>query len=920
MRQSEQLGWGPERLRCERLVAPTAIGTARPTFSWRMPVGAGSEVQAAYQLVVATAPERVGPERAGPGADAWDSGWVESRAAQAGYAGRPLESREALFWSVRLCTVSGGTSSWSAPGRFGAGLLHRRDWSASWVVRPYGDRREDRAAYLVRRRFRSGPDPRRARAFVSALGVYELRVNATLVGDGLLRPGWTDYRRRAQYQAIDVTSAIRQGENVIEAVLAPGWYAGRIASQAAVDSTQPVPLPEFICQLELDYLDGRRVTIGTDESWEWRPSAILSSDLYDGEEWDRRLLPEGNAQVLPGRSAQAAEAPLWEPVECSRGTAAALVGERAEPVRVTSRTQAQVAWRADGSALVDSGRNDTGFLRLTVDEAHGQRVEVGYGEILDSAGQLYRDNLRTARCTDTFICAGGGPEELAPSFSFRGWRYAEVRGISAPERLLAAESVRIGTDMARTGWFSCSEPLVEQIYELMVCSLQSNYVEVPTDCPQRDERLGWMADALLFAPVAAYTYDIAPLMAKWCDDILDARTAGGGFTDIAPRPGARWPGRSLVAGAPAWADAGVQLPWLLYERYGATDVLEAMFPAMRDWLDLVHGQNPDGIWRHDRGNDFGDWVPAGPDTSHDLFSTCWLYRSSVVGARVAGTVGDAPAATWLAERAEIVKRAFLEEYVDAGTGRIADAAVAGTPPVPPSSNPGVVPETQTGYVMALAFDLLEGELAERAGQHLADLVVRAGRRLETGFCGSAYLLSALERAGHAGLAYDLLLRREPPSLGFMVEMGATSVWERWNGLDATGQPETPTMNSFNHYAMSSMLSWLIEGVGGLRPVPGVPALGEIRFAPALTRRLSEAAFGFEAPAGRLELRWAWQGDDRVVGQVHVPPGMSCAIASRVAVDEGPARAVDAQSGADDNGPGHDRCVGGGDHEVVWALS
>jgi len=577
-----------------------------------------------------------------------------------------------------------------------------------------------------------------------------------------------------------------------------------------------------------------------------------------------------------------------------------------------------VKWQNDGTALVDSGRNDTGFLRLKVDQERGRKVVVRYGEILDPNGKLYRENLRDARCTDSFVCAGDGPEELAPAFSYRGWRYAEVSGIRAPRDLLSAESVTVSTDMTRAGWFSCSEPLLEEIYELMVCSLQANYVEIPTDCPQRDERMGWMADALLFAPIASYTYDISAFMAKWCDDILDARTPAGGFADVAPRPSSRWPGRSFVAGAPAWADAGVLLPWLMYERYGDRGLLEEMFPAMKDWLGLVHGENPDGIWRHGRGNDYGDWVPAGPDTSHDLFSTCWLYRSSVVGAKIGELVGDRQTAQWLGGRAEIVREAFMENYVDAGTGRIADPALTGRYAYSQRWAPVVAPETQSGYVMPLALGLLDGRLADKAGQRLAELVIDAGRRLETGFSGSAYLLSALERAGYPGLAYDLLLRREPPSLGFMVEMGSTSVWERWEGLDPGGWPACPTMNSFNHYAMSSMLSWLVEGVCGLRPEPGVPAMGRIRFAPALSRRLSEAAFKFDSPAGRLELQWAWAGDDRVVGQLHLPPGMSGAIAGAVAVDQGREGAT-TQARSEPAGGVDDRAVGGGDHEVIWYV-
>lgn len=904
----------PDHLRCERLENPRGVGSERPAFSWRLAPEAGDERPAAYRVRVASSEALLGH-----GPDVWDSGWVGAASSRTRYGGRPLRSREELFWSVQLRSSSQGLGAPSEPARFEMGLLRRDDWRARWVGRPsLAHLAGSRAPYLLRRRFSLHERPTRARLYATALGLYELALNGTRVGDATLRPGWTDHRRRLQYQVLDVQATLHAGENEVTAMVAPGWYAGRIASRASSDSAAPVPVPELLVQLEIDTDsadsadsagDDSRVVLGTDERWQWRPSAIVSSDLYDGEDWDLRL--------LGGSWWRAGGTESWEPVELTQGTGGVLVAERSEPVRA-SIAPVTIHWRSDGAALVDSGRNDTGFLRLVLDEEPGRRIEVDYSEILDLEGNLYRDNLRSARCAETFVCSGG-EERLAPSFSFRGWRYAEVRGVSSPERLLRAESVSLRSDMTRTGWFSCSEPLLKDIYELMVCSLEANYVEVPTDCPQRDERMGWMVDALLFAPIAAYTYDIGPFMAKWLDDVLDARTPDGGFADIAPRPSARWPGRSFDAGAPAWADAGVLLPWLLYERYGDEEVLERTFPAMLEWLRLVHGKNPEGIWREGRGNDYGDWVPAGPDTSHELFSTCWLYRSSAVAAKVAETLGAERESSWLRSRAEAVRQAFLSHYVDQQTGRIGDEQPTGSHLASRRFAPILASETQTGYVMPLALGLIDGPLADQAGRRLAELVERAGRRLETGFCGSAFLPAVLERAGRADLAYDLLLRSEPPSLGFMAKMGATSVWERWNGLDADGWPACPTMNSFNHYAMSSMLSFLVEGVCGLRPTPDVPALGEIHFAPALSRRLQHASFELDAPAGRLGLHWEWTGADRVRASLRVPPGMRCTIASKVAVEGVPAGASEEGGGSGERLADGARVVAAGEHEVIWRL-
>ena len=900
------LMWVPQRVRAELRANPLGVQSERPRLDWRSPDTTGLSRQVAYQLVVATAADRLGK-----GGEVWDSGWVDSTAPQATYGGPALESRQRLWWMVRVRNAAGGTSDWSEPAFWEMGLLRRADWTASWIRRSeQGHRLPDRAVYLFRRSFSLDAAPVRARAYVTALGCYELVINGITVGDGLLRPGWTDSHRRVQYQVVDLSDHLRAGDNVVGVLLAPGWFAGKISSAGAVeDSSHPdVRTPELLVQVETEYRDGHRSVLGSDESWVWAPSAILSSDLYDGEDWDCRLLRAGWA------GGDVIDSGPWHRVELSTGTSGLLVGERGAPLRVIGVAPVHTSWRPDGSALIDSGCNDTGFLRLRVREAPGRQVEVSYGEVVDPAGNLYRANLRRARCQDNFVCAGGGVEQLSPSFSYRGYRYAEVRGLSGEDSLVGADAVAIGSDMERTGRFRSSERLLEQMHELMVCSLRANYVEVPTDCPQRDERLGWMADALLFAPVAAYTYDINAFISKWFDDVLDARTSDGGFSDIAPRPSARWSHQPPV-GAPAWADAGVQLPWLIYERYGDRELVERAFPAMLTWLELVHRDNPDGIWRHGRGNDYGDWVPAGPDTSHDLFSTSWLYRSSVVGRQVAELVGDAPASKWLAERVKVVRRAFLEHYVDPTNGQVRDLSPGGSSAAQRFA-PVTAPETQTGYVLALAHGLLQGELAEKAGRRLVEMVVDAGHRLETGFAGSAFLLAALERAGSTGLAYDLLLRQEPPSLGFMVSQGATSVWERWDGVDADGWPACPTMNSFNHYAMSSMLSWLVEGVCGLRPAPSIPALGKIRFAPALSRRVHDVAFDLAAPAGLLALSWEWDGDDRVIGTVRVPQGMRCTIAGTVSVDDDVVGAV--AEGADTGRP-RERVVGAGEHEVVWQV-
>lgn len=759
-----------------------------------------------------------------------------------------------------------------------------------------------RAAYLTRRHLVVPVGARRATARVTALGVYELHVNGTRVGDALLRPGWTDSCRRVQYQTYDVTAAVRNGVNVIGAVVAPGWYAGKIGTDRGSRLTPRTP--ELLVALEVETDNGHSITVVTDESWDWRASEVASSDLYDGDVIDLRL-------AMPHWCSPAAgDLGAWESMELSPGTAAPLVPETGPPIRETDNyPPTSVTWLHDGTAVVDMTRNEAGFLRLRVDAAAGTRVRVAYGEVLDVDGHVYTENLRSAACVDTFLCAGGGNEELAPRFSFRGARFAQISGLRGRGDLLGVERVVIGSDVARVGWFESSDRLLNDIYACVLTSQRANFLEVPTDCPQRDERLGWMADAMLFAPLAAYNYDISGFMAKWFEDVLDARTSEGGFTDVAPRPSGRVMFRNRE-GAPAWADAGVVLPWLIYQRYGRRDPIERMFPAMVRWLRIVHGANPDGVWRVGRGRDYGDWVPAGPDTSHDLFATAWLTHSTGIAARMAALLGASEEQAWLAERAATARGAFNREFVDAEAGRVRAPNPVGSPAAARRFAPSVAAETQTGYVLALVFDLVDGDLPARLAERLAGMVTAAGGRLQTGFIGSALLLDALAKGGHPMLAVDLLLRDEFPSLGYMVNHGATSIWERWDGIQPrNGGPASATMNSFNHYCLGSMFRWAVEFLCGLKAGDDV-GFSTFEFAPTITPRLEWTSFRFASPAGEITVRWDRTGESEVVGEVTVPRGATCRIAADVTFGGGRA-VLDPASLPGGN------TVGGGTYRVTW---
>jgi len=758
------------------------------------------------------------------------------------------------------------------------------------------------AAYLTRRRLRLPGGVVKATVRATALGVYELHVNGARVGDAFLRPGWTDSSQRLQYQTYDVTDALAEGDNVIGAVVAPGWFAGKIAADR--DAWRAPLTPELLLALDVETDAGDTVTVVSDESWEWRCSEVISSDLYDGDVIDRRLT------VPDWCLATADDLGAWESMEISHGTAGSLVPEIGPPLAITDTYgAASVTWLAGEVAVVDMGRNEAGFLKLHVDAPAGTRVRVAYGELLDVDGHVYTENLRNAACVDTFYCAGGQDEELAPRFTYRGARYAQITGLRGKGALVSVERAVMGSAVPRVGWFESSSPLLNDIYACVLTSQRANFVEVPTDCPQRDERLGWMADAMLFAPLAAYNYDISDFMAKWFDDILDARTYAGGFTDVAPRPTGRVMFRNRE-GAPAWADAGVQLPWLMYERYGRTDLLARMWPAMIDWLRIVHDANPDGVWRHGLGRDYGDWVPAGPDTSHDLFATAWLAHSTEIAARAAVVLGHTDTGSWLTERAGVARAAFNREFVDAEAGRVRALDPVGSPAAARRFAPAVAAETQTGYVLAVMFDLVDGDLQARIADRLAEMVTEAGGCLQTGFIGSAMLLDALAKGGHAALAFDLLLREEYPSLGYMVNHGATSIWERWDGIQPRdGGPASAMMNSFNHYCLGSMFHWAIDSLCGLKAGDGI-GFSSFEFAPTVSPRLDWSSFRFRSPAGDIAVRWERTEAGGIAGEVTVPEGATCRIASDIVVGDGSAHLDPASRPEGDT-------VGAGTHRVTW---
>ncbi len=725
------------RLRCDYLVDPLGIHSDPPLLSWEVTSTARNQRQTAWQVRVASDRERL---LAGD-ADRWDSGRVASdQTIQIPYGGPRLASRSMAFWQVRSWDGDGDPSEWSEIARWETGLLRAEDWTAVWASLPLppdaplpGGVNDGLDALtpapLLRRSFTVDRPVRRARLYATARGVYEARLNGATVGDHGLAPGWTDYTRRQPYQVHDVTERIVAGVNVLGATVAPGWFAGYVSwgERARHYGTEP----QLLMQLEIEYDDGKRDVIVTDEGWRGSDGPVRYGDLLMGEYHDARL-------ERTGWDSAGFDASGWHPVRLSGLNATPLVGDLAEPVRALEEIESVSATQVGpGKVIHDLGQNLTGRARLRVSGAAGAVVTIRHGERLDSDGRLYVENLRKARATDTYVLHGHGVEDFEPRFTFHGFQYIELTGDPDVIGNAVVSGRFVGSDTPHAGSFNCSSDDINQLAHNITWGQRDNFLSVPTDCPQRDERLGWLGDAQVFVRTATTTMDVAAFFRKWMVDVIDGQRADGAFPDVAPRLG------TLNASAPAWADCGVIVPWTLWQVYGDTRIIDESWPAMVRYLEHLERNNPNGLWANERGNDYGDWLSIDAETPKELVGTAfWAYDASLMAAmaRATGRHGDADRYGRLFRR---LADAFADAYV--------------------SHDGRILGDTQTAYLLPLHFGLLSDDLRDQAVHHLVANIRARDNRLTTGFVSVAYLCPVLTAHGYAYVAYDLLFQDRFPS-------------------------------------------------------------------------------------------------------------------------------------------------------------
>jgi alpha-L-rhamnosidase len=865
-------------LRCEYLVAPLGIDERLPRLSWTIESDRRGARQIAYRIRVARTPEKL----AGGEGDFWDSGRVESNhTTHIAYAGRPLRSRDVCHWCVEVWDEAGNVVP-SQPALWTMGLPEKSEWSAKWIVADPEIIRRDPSAIaptlldcgtpaLFRKEFDVPGQIKRATVYASARGIFELRANGQRIGEDIFAPEWTDYDKRIHYRAYDVTALLNNGRNALGATLGDGWWSGYVGWQetrARYGSLEN----SLLVQLEVELSDGNRLTVNTDGSWTCNTGPILFSDFIMGETYDARRERAGwDAANFSGKD--------WLAAREVAAPTVPLVAQRSEPVQVVEKfTPLSVNEINPGIFIFDLGQNIAGWVRLKVNAPAGTRVTIRQGERLSPDGTLYTENLRRAKSTDVYVCKGGGEEVYEPHFTFHGFQYVELTGLPYRPGSDAVTGCVVRSATPDVGSFECSHPDVNRLWLNGLWGQKDNFLSVPTDCPQRDERLGWMGDAQVFSRTASYNMDVAAFFTKWMIDVEDAQTPEGIFPDTAPRlrEGENFIGLGNLGGSAGWADAGVIIPYTMWRVYGDRRILERHYIAMVKWVDWISSHNPNGLRVNELANNYGDWLCIPSDTSFgthspmkNLLATAYWADDCTKLARIARELGREADAKRFEKMFAHVRAAFQKEWLEPD-GRITT-------------------DTQTGYLLALAFDLLPENLRAAAVNHLVENIKALDWHLSTGFIGISHLNPQLTLAGRADVAYRLLLRDDYPSWLYPVKHGATTIWERWNGWTHQDGFFNPHMNSLNHYSLGSVGEWLFRHVAGIELDPDVHGFQKFVLRPFIGEGLDFARGNYRTLHGEIVSDWKRAGSE-VTWNIQIPANTSAKVyvpsAPNSAVTEG----------------------------------
>ena len=849
-----------KNLTAEHKKDPIGIDILTPRLSWKI-YGTGNDImQTFYSIRVST------DQKFSSGKMVWQSGKTKSEESiLVPYNGPALKSGTRYFWQVMIWDNKGRESKWSETALFEMGLLDASEWKAKWIEMK-GDTNRYSPSPHFRKDFTVGKNIQKAVAYVTSHGFYELHINGKKVGEQVLTPGWTSYGKRLQYQVYDVTSQVIKGNNTIGAFLGDGWYRGTLAwgNNWAVYGKR---LGLFV-QLKLTYTDGSEELVVSDESWKCNnDGALRMSDIYDGEIFDANKKLTG--WDIPGYIDS-----KWEKVIIGNHPFNLIASEGSQVKKIQEIKPIKIFRTPKGSLVADMGQNMVGWVRLKVSGPKGTVIKVRHAEVLDKFGEFYTANLRSAKAQFIYTLAGNGEEIYEPRFTFMGFRFVEVTGFPGtltPDNLTG---IVVHSDMEQTGTYECSNLLINQLQHNIVWGQNGNFVDVPTDCPQRNERLGWTGDAQAFSRTAAFNYNVSPFFTKWLKDVAADQKPGGEVPDVIPD--ILNPQNAKTASPSAgWGDVSIIVPWTMYIVYGDKRLLETQYPSMKRWIEYIRNKSGDSyLWKG--GSKYGDWLFYHPQvnnhtaadgyTEPDFIATAYFAYSTSLLAKAAKELGKTDDEKNYTALYNKIRDAFIHEFVTPA-GRVGTCS-------------------QTSYILALKFGLLPEDLKEKAAKFLVDDIRNRGNHLSTGFLGTIYICHELTDAGYTNVAYDLLLQETYPSWLYPVKMGATTIWERWDGqkTDSTFQDEG--MNSFNHYAYGAIGDWMYRVSAGIEEMK--PGYKEILIQPHTTKNLSYAKASFESSYGTIASGWT-RKDGKIIVHVIIPANTKATVMLQV---DGPAKVTE----------------------------
>ncbi len=839
-------------LRCEYLVNPLGIDVTHPRFSWEMVSGNRGKQQKAYHLLVADSKEALENNEG----NIWNSGKIHSgESFHIAFKGKPLISGKDYYWKLKVWDEQQAESGWSEVQHFSIGLLQKSDWKAKWIGAPsvlpatVQDENIIPPSPLLRKEFAVKKQVKKARLYATALGVYEMYLNGKKVGDQILAPEWTDYFTRVQYQTYDVTDMLTGSENVIGAMLADGWYTGVLFTHGKPQRGNYGFDRRLLAQLEIEFTDGSRDMITTDDSWKMLADGPMKeASIFDGEVYDARYMPEN--WMKPGFDTQ-----RWDPVAVDNSVSVILNAQINEPIRIVKEIKPVHFFRApNGNYIFDMGQNMAGWVHIRLPYNPGKKIILRHAEILMEDSTLYTQNLRTAKQTNVYIPARETTIDYEPRFTYHGFRYVEVAGLTEEPTLEHITGKVVASASKLVSEFSSSHKDINQLWSNIVWTQLSNLHSIPEDCPQRDERCGWMGDAQIFCQTAIYNMDLGAFYTKWFKDIRDGQKEDGRYPNYAPQVG------MVFYDAPGWTDAGIIIPWKAYLNYGDKRILEEHYPSMKKFIDHVHRENPDLIRVNVVGQNYGDWVNGNTikaenyptdkgDVARDLFNTAFFYHSVQILADASKVLGKNKEYAYYDKLAKNIRSVFVREFI--------------------SKEGRVKGETQAGYALALEFDLVPENLRANAARFMVDAIAEYDYRVSTGIQTITRMMKQLSKNNHTEVAYQLLESRRFPSWIYSIDQGATTIWERWDGYVKGRGFQRWQMNSFNQYAIGSVGEWMHGTIIGINYDEKQPGYRHFVLTPTPGGSLTWAKGSYKAITGKVEVAWKKEGG-RLTVEVDVP--------------------------------------------------